>query len=102
MSSSVMAAVLDARFVLLAVEVDDDVPPPPLSDLVPPLERGVASLLVGSVAVMLADLRFLGDGFPVKDKVARWQNLIPFFPGIAPPCPPPWRNPRKGKEGIKF
>ena len=29
------------------------------------------------------------------------QNLTPFFPWIAPPSPPPWRNPRK-KEGITF
>ena len=33
-------------------------------------------------------------------KVARWQNLIPSFPWIAPPHPPPWRNPRKGRDQI--
>ena len=26
------------------------------------------------------------------------QNLIPSFPWIAPPRPPPWRNPRKGRD----
>ena len=92
-----MAAVLDARFDLLAV--DDVPPPPPLSDLVPPLERGVASL-VASVAVMLADLRFLGDGFPVEDKVARWQTLVPCFPWIAPGWRVWWRNPMKGRVQI--
>ena len=29
-------------------------------------------------------------------KVARWQNLI----WIVPPCPPSWRNPRKGRDHI--
>ena len=28
------------------------------------------------------------------------QNLIPSFPGIAPPRPPPWHNPRKGRDQI--
>ena len=28
------------------------------------------------------------------------QNLIPSFPWIAPPHPPPWRNPRKGRDQI--
>ena len=42
--------------------------------------------------------------------VARWQNLIPSFPWIAPgwrawgwiasPRPPPWHNPRKGRDQI--
>ena len=31
---------------------------------------------------------------------ATLQNLIPSFPWIAPPCPPPWRNPRKGRDQI--
>ena len=36
-------------------------------------------------------------------KVARWQNLIPSFPWIAPPTPRrplPWHNPRKGWDQI--
>ena len=32
-----------------------------------------------------------------EHKVARWQHLIPFF---ASPHPPPWRNPRKGRDQI--
>ena len=32
--------------------------------------------------------------------VARWRNLIPSFPWIAPPRPPPWPNPRKGRDRI--
>ena len=37
--------------------------------------------------------------------VARWQNLIPSFPWIAPGWRawgrnPPWRNPRKGRDQI--
>ena len=28
------------------------------------------------------------------------QNWIPPFPWIAPPRPPPWRNPRKGRDQI--
>ena len=31
---------------------------------------------------------------------ATLQNLIPSFPWIAPPRPPPWRNPRKGRNQI--
>ena len=42
------------------------------------LGEDVAVELEGEAAV-LADL----------DKVARWQNLIPSFPWIAPPHPPP-------------
>ena len=33
-------------------------------------------------------------------KQATLQNLIPSFPWIAPPHPPPWRNPRKGRDQI--
>ena len=33
-------------------------------------------------------------------RYARMQNLIPFFPCIAPPRPPPWHNPRKGIDQI--
>ena len=33
-------------------------------------------------------------------RYATLQNLIPSLPWIAPPCPPPWRNPRKGRDQI--
>ena len=33
-------------------------------------------------------------------RYAKLQNLIPSFPWIAPPRPPPWRNPRKGRDQI--
>ena len=33
-------------------------------------------------------------------RYATLQNLIPPFPWIAPPRPPPWRNPRKGRDQI--
>ena len=33
-------------------------------------------------------------------RYAALQNVIPSFPWIAPPRPPPWRNPRKGKDQI--
>ena len=33
-------------------------------------------------------------------RYAALQNLIPSFPWIAPPHPPPWRNPRKGRDQI--
>ena len=33
-------------------------------------------------------------------RYATLQNLIPSFPWIAPPRPPPWRNPRKGRDPI--
>ena len=41
-----------------------------------------------------------GDGFDPVAEVARWQNLIPSFPWIAPG----WRawGAIQGKEGIKF
>ena len=32
--------------------------------------------------------------------MATLQNLIPSFPWIAPPHPPPWHNPRKGRDQI--
>ena len=40
------------------------------------------------------------SGLPLAAKVARWQNLIPSFPWIAPG----WRawGTIQGKEGIKF
>ena len=33
-------------------------------------------------------------------RYATLQNLIPSFPWIAPPRPPPWPNPRKGRDQI--
>ena len=33
-------------------------------------------------------------------RYATLQNLIPSFPWIVPPRPPPWRNPRKGRDQI--
>ena len=33
-------------------------------------------------------------------RYATLQNLIPSFPWIAPTRPPPWRNPRKGRDQI--
>ena len=33
-------------------------------------------------------------------RFATLQNLIASFPWIAPPRPPPWRNPRKGRDQI--
>ena len=33
-------------------------------------------------------------------RYATLQNLIPSFPWIAPPCSPPWCNPRKGRHQI--
>ena len=33
-------------------------------------------------------------------RYAALQNLIPSFPWIAPPRPPPWHNPRKGRDQI--
>ena len=33
-------------------------------------------------------------------RYASLQNLISSFPWIAPPRPPPWRNPRKGRDQI--
>ena len=33
-------------------------------------------------------------------RYAMLRNLIPSFPWIAPPRPPMWRNPRKGRDQI--
>ena len=33
-------------------------------------------------------------------RYAMLQSLIPSFPGIAPPRPPPWHTPRKGRDQI--
>ena len=42
--------------------------------------------------------RDLGDLDEPAAKVARWQNLIQGKKGI--PRPPPWHNPRKGRDQI--
>ena len=33
-------------------------------------------------------------------RYATLQNMIPSFPWTVPPCPPPWLNPRKGRDQI--
>ena len=40
------------------------------------------------------------DGCAIFYKVARWQNLIPSFPWIAPGWRARGRNPRKGRDQI--
>ena len=43
----------------------------------------------------------LPDGYSQISRLfATLQNLIPSFPWIAPPRPPPWSNPRKGRDQI--
>ena len=44
--------------------------------------------------------RDLGDLDEPAAKVARWQNLIPFLPWIAPGWRAWGRNPRKGRDQI--
>ena len=51
------------------------------------------------VLVNNAAIAFSSDAtepLAVQASVARWQNLIL---GLRP-CPPPWRNPRKGRDQI--
>ena len=40
------------------------------------------------------------QAFGLRLRYATLQNLIPSLPRIAPPRPPPWRNPRKGRNQI--
>ena len=40
------------------------------------------------------------SGFWTMAPLPMLQNLIPSFPYIAPPRPPPWFNPRKGRDLI--
>ena len=92
-------------------------PAPPL-DRVSNCARAHRTVIWGSVTQNEADVRLFiraataaasvgagGDGkfaYTMKQslsavderKVARWQNFI------APPRPPPWRNPRKGRDQI--
>ena len=55
------------------------------------LERGQVHMMSG-----------VGRGRGVRGKVARWQNLIPSFPWIAPGRRAWGRNPRKGRKGSNF
>ena len=54
----------------------------------------------------MATARFLDNKCLVLRASGLWlryatlQNLIPSSPWIAPPRPPPWRNPRKGRDQI--
>ena len=52
--------------------------------------------IAGFLDHMCLDLRAFGLWL----RYATLQNLIPSFPWIAPPRPPPWRNPRKGRDQI--
>ena len=57
---------------------------------------GVPSGVPGAEGAELSEAVVVVTG----DKGARWQNLIPSFPWIVPPRPPPRRNPRKGRDQI--
>ena len=52
----------------------------------------IAGFLVGMCLALRASGLWL--------RYATLQNLIPSFPWIAPPRPPPWRNARKGRDQI--
>ena len=58
--------------------------------------HGCQMAIAGFLDRMCLALRASGLWF----RYAALQNLIPSFPWIAPPRPPPWRNPRKGRDQI--
>ena len=58
--------------------------------------HGCHMAIAGFLACMRLALRASGLWL----RYAALQNWIPSFPWIAPPRPPPWRNPRKGRDPI--
>ena len=77
-----------------------------MDDLVPVEEVEALQQRVGELADELEaeslELVLLDELVEVdaEDKVARWQNLIPSFPWIAPGWRAWGRNPRKGRDQI--
>ena len=61
-----------------------------------PVHHGCQMAIAGFLDRMCLALRASGLWL----RYAALQNLIPSFPWIAPPRPPPWRNPRKGRDQI--
>ena len=53
-----------------------------------------------AIATFLDPVRLALRASEIWLRYAALQNLIPSFPWIAPPSPPPWRNPRKGRDQI--
>ena len=58
--------------------------------------QGCQMAIAGFLDRMCLALRASG----LCPRYATLQNLIPSCPWIAPPRPPPWRNPRKGRDQI--
>ena len=61
----------------------------------------VRPVAVEAEAHRLGQVVRLDVGCKKENSVARWQNLIPSFPWIAPEWREGGNNP-KGKDGIKF
>ena len=59
-----------------------------------------AAAMVVTVSVMEEEDDDDDDARVISAKVARWQNLIPSFPWIAPGWRAWGRNPRKGRDHI--
>ena len=68
--------------------------------------RVAAALMDGSHGCQMTIARFLDPVCLALRASGLWlhyatlQNLIPSFPWIVPPRPPPWHNPRKGRDQI--
>ena len=58
--------------------------------------HGCQMAIAGFIHCMCLALRASGLWL----RYATLQNLIPSFPWIVPPRPPPWHNPRKGRDQI--
>ena len=90
--NSAAALLLQEDVLRLHVAVDDLVPVEEVEALQQRVGELADELEAEALELVLLDELVEVDA---EDKVARWQNLIPSFPWIAPPCPPPWCNPRK-------
>ena len=80
-------------------------PPPPISisvpvDFSPPLNVTPLHGCQMAIAIFLDRMCLALWASGIWLRYATLQNLIPSFPWIAPPRPPPWRNPRKGGDQI--
>ena len=60
------------------------------------INHGCRMAIARSLDPMCLALRASG----LRLRYATLQKLIPAFPWIAPPCPPLWRNPWKGRDQI--
>ena len=95
--NSAAALLLQEDVLRLHVAVDDLVPVEEVEALQQRVGELADELEAESLELVLLDELVEVDA---EDKVARWQNLIPSSPWIAPGWRAWGRNPRKGRDQI--